>query len=781
MRRHGVLVSALLLGLGAAAPATAQVVQVPTFLVATQSPSHLLQGVGVAAGSDGTMMFLWGDLDASGVTSASRAMTQRYSDQAVALAAPVRADVNGRLLRPEIAADPNGGYMVSWVQSELDGGHAVIARRMNAAGAAVGTELKVDIDYGPAVEGRVAGLPSGAVFLWLQNGVRARRYDDASQALEAALSVGPNIAGFWLDVAARGDGGFAAVWPNLWDNGSWMRVYDGAGQPRTDALRFADLFLARRVAVSPGGDLAVVGIDAHLDPTAPARLLLQRLSADGLPLGGLIPVAAETPDDVFDADVEFDSAGRIYVAWDHFTTSPYQAFPPQARAFDPNGVPLGDAIAISTIPGYGVHTARLHNGCFPTTWYGGGAAWATVVCLPPVEGGGEPTATPTDTIPPTATVPPTSTATPPPTPTNTLVPARCGDGTLDLGEECDHGNLANGDGCDAHCLVEACGDGRIEGNEECDDGNSSDGDGCQITCTRTPMHDSVMVLENPVNIVIPAGQTTVTKELPLQVRNADVTPHPEEPGHVIRIVANDGTCPTGTISGLPDFDRGTDGVQDSILVHGGSTKTALAVLTASLTSFPKLDHKVPQRCTLMFTAVTLVDGNVDPTPENNTITVEVNVVAAGKDDDGKGTTAQSAVAQVILPEFFVRSAKPVKLTLRPNGLPRAHRVSIALGVATGNTTDPQRKVTVTTSDGDCPPGTISPLRFGAGAAATNTVLLARGQSRTGRLTLSASRTGFSPANAKSPARCTALVIATSPDGDSTAASHTTTVPLEVRP
>ncbi|MFQ5494632.1 MAG: hypothetical protein ACE5EX_04560, partial [Phycisphaerae bacterium] len=32
----------------------------------------------------------------------------------------------------------------------------------------------------------------------------------------------------------------------------------------------------------------------------------------------------------------------------------------------------------------------------------------------------------------------------------------CGDRCVDAGEECDHGNLATGDGCDANCLAEVC-------------------------------------------------------------------------------------------------------------------------------------------------------------------------------------------------------------------------------------------------------------------------------------------------------------------------------------
>ena len=81
----------------------------------------------------------------------------------------------------------------------------------------------------------------------------------------------------------------------------------------------------------------------------------------------------------------------------------------------------------------------------------------------------EPTATATDTPEPTSTdtagptatdtpsPEPTATATDTPTPTATATPLpACGDGRLDAGEECDDGNTAGVDGCDAGCRVEAC-------------------------------------------------------------------------------------------------------------------------------------------------------------------------------------------------------------------------------------------------------------------------------------------------------------------------------------
>jgi len=59
----------------------------------------------------------------------------------------------------------------------------------------------------------------------------------------------------------------------------------------------------------------------------------------------------------------------------------------------------------------------------------------------------------------------------------------CGNGILDAGEQCDDGNVLDGDGCSSICLFEPfCGDGNVDLNEACDDGNNLDGDGCSATC-----------------------------------------------------------------------------------------------------------------------------------------------------------------------------------------------------------------------------------------------------------------------------------------------------------
>jgi len=72
----------------------------------------------------------------------------------------------------------------------------------------------------------------------------------------------------------------------------------------------------------------------------------------------------------------------------------------------------------------------------------------------------------------------------------------CGNGRIDTAlnangvevaaEECDDGNLDNGDGCSATCALESCGDGDLDPGETCDDANYTAGDGCSKECQTEP-------------------------------------------------------------------------------------------------------------------------------------------------------------------------------------------------------------------------------------------------------------------------------------------------------
>lgn len=55
------------------------------------------------------------------------------------------------------------------------------------------------------------------------------------------------------------------------------------------------------------------------------------------------------------------------------------------------------------------------------------------------------------------------------TATTMVGPGVCGDGLVDVGEQCDDGNDAFDDGCTPACVEEKCGDGIVQAWEECED------------------------------------------------------------------------------------------------------------------------------------------------------------------------------------------------------------------------------------------------------------------------------------------------------------------------
>ncbi len=67
----------------------------------------------------------------------------------------------------------------------------------------------------------------------------------------------------------------------------------------------------------------------------------------------------------------------------------------------------------------------------------------------------------------------------------------CGNGLVEIGEQCDDANDVDGDGCSTSCRDEYCGDAVINnnGNESCDDGNTSNNDSCTTACEQAVCGD----------------------------------------------------------------------------------------------------------------------------------------------------------------------------------------------------------------------------------------------------------------------------------------------------
>jgi len=758
--------------LGVALPAMAQVtVELPPLEVGTTLAGFATNGIDVAVGADGNIIFLW-DNDNNGPTNAEypadwNSLTARvYTPAGNPVGPVVRVDTSGNV-NPWVFIGSNGdGYLAAWqVAFPGSSGTEVYlrGRRLDAKGEAIGGEFLIDADPTSSKDVPVvAGLrDGGSAVAWLDAGfIEGRAFDDKAQAISGITQVEP-VPTAWNahDVTGLANGNYVVVWSGHYPTHvSSLRLYARDGTALTPPLPVSTTFLATNVAANPHGGFAVIGRTWDWK-----KLWLRYFADDGTPLSEDILVHALDTDYYITLQEATFGSDNLLVEWVDYTRLGYSGI--AGQVFDPHGEPIGQETRISTMPAVRLHAARLPDGRIVNAWewmsqlvVGRTAVWANIVSICAGDTcANEPTATPTSKGSPSPTVP---------KPTPTPAPF-CGDGSVDAHEECDDGNRKSGDGCDSSCRREDCGNGRVEGVEACDDGNDKDGDGCDSNCTLTPRHDSVMVPEKAIDVVIPAGQTQATKVIPLQVRNAD---EGERPGHVIQLVAEDGDCPPGTIDGLPDFERGEDGDQDSILVMGGTPKTALLRVTVRRAVFEKLDQQVPQRCTLRFTALTRVDGNVDPTPENNSIAVELNVKTAGGpvgDASGQAVTT--------LPEFFIGSARPLRLKISRGTTTIRKTLSFTLGRGRGESSIPPRSLAVAVDSGTCPIGTFGAVDLGAGQSE---IAVAPGRAQRGRLQLTIARDGFTTPSAV-PARCHARLVVTSAEGDSGASSHTTQLVLDV--
>jgi cysteine-rich repeat protein len=78
--------------------------------------------------------------------------------------------------------------------------------------------------------------------------------------------------------------------------------------------------------------------------------------------------------------------------------------------------------------------------------------------------------------------------------TTTCHIAICGDGLVLAGlEDCDDGNASNTDECVQDCKAASCGDGYVQdGVEMCDDGNDDETDGCNVMCLPGTCGDGIV-------------------------------------------------------------------------------------------------------------------------------------------------------------------------------------------------------------------------------------------------------------------------------------------------
>jgi len=231
--------------------------------------------------------------------------------------------------------------------------------------------------------------------------------------------------------------------------------------------------------------------------------------------------------------------------------------------------------------------------------------------------------------------------------------------------------------------------------------------------------------------------------------------------------ANDGTCPSGTVVGIPDFDLHAPGAQDTVILSGGRQRIASVNIVAATAAFTAFNHVAPQRCHIVLSAQSIISGNVDPNPSNNVFPVEISVLDA---NDPEETPVH---------ETFMSSVRPALVRINHGQASGAAHVTIGAGNA--DLTDPDGHADmVNGAVGGCPPGILGTTNFGSAALGPpNTVAVPAGSIRYGKLTVTANAADFHSPSIRSPARCVAMVTTTGPTGDTDATNNSSMLVVDV--
>ncbi len=196
-----------------------------TELLVSSGPNELQFDASAAMDDDGDFVIAW---NTTAPSIEFDIAAQRYNAAGVKQGGELLVNTTaGHHARPSAAMDADGDFVVAWNGTSLDGAsYGVAARRYNAAGAALGTQFRVN-SFTPGDQ----WLPSASmnaggelIIAWSSNGqdgVYAQRYDAGGSTLGGEMRLNTHAGSHSLTAAAMdNDGDFVVAWESIGQGGA---------------------------------------------------------------------------------------------------------------------------------------------------------------------------------------------------------------------------------------------------------------------------------------------------------------------------------------------------------------------------------------------------------------------------------------------------------------------------------------------------------------------------------------------------------------------------------
>jgi hypothetical protein len=277
---------------------------------------------------------------------------QRYGPGGAAVGSEFRANTttSGDQADASVAALADGGYVVTWSGNGPTDNWGIHGQRYSAAGAAVGTEFRVNAtaigdQYSPATAALADG---GFVVTWESldgstSGIYGQRYDASGAAVGTEFRSNTTTAGDQVNPSGAGlaSGGFVVTWEAGGQDGSGWGVYGrrydavGAalgGEFRVNTTTAGDQFDSSIAALADGG--FVVGWTSD-----PAEIYGQRYDATGAAVGGEFKANSAAAGDQSFPEVAALGDGGFVMSWNTPFASGSDTF---GQRFDASGSPTGN-------------------------------------------------------------------------------------------------------------------------------------------------------------------------------------------------------------------------------------------------------------------------------------------------------------------------------------------------------------------------------------------------------------------------------------------------------